>query len=253
MLEGATSATIPCVLFAWNTGLADPLASASHYLAATVAAIGAPSLLRMSGRCPTRRGVLSVFVVAVICLFLASGTFHMLEHGSAAREIARRVDLAAIWTLIAASLTAIYALAFGGPRRWLIIGAVWVAALAGIVFGTFFVELLPERVRLGLYLGLGWLGALAMVQIARARGWSSVRLLMLGGLVYSVGALLDLARVPVLVPALVGPHEVFHLAVMTGAFIHWRYVQQLATTHAIDMTAGTRDRDSRLRLAEAFG
>ena len=154
----------------------------------------------------------------------------MLDHGTFAREIARRVDHAAIWTLIAASLTAIYALAFEGTRRWVIVTAIWVATLAGIVLKALFVEGLPEQLWLALYLGLGWFGTLAMIEIAWTRGWSSVRLLMLGGAVYSGGALLDLARVPTLLPGVIGPHEVFHLAVIGGVFLHWRYVQQLATT-----------------------
>lgn len=214
-------------------GFAEPVASVAHYVAAVVALLAAPGLLRSAGTCSMRRGVMTVFVTAVVCLFLASGTFHLLEPGSVEREVARRVDHAAIWMLIAGSLTAIHALAFRERWRWWVVAAIWAAALTGIVLKALFVEGLPDSVWLALYLGLGWMGMLVMIKIAYARGWSSVRLLLLGGLVYSVGALMDLAQVPVLIPRVVGSHEVFHFAVITGVFLHWRYVRQLATEPAL--------------------
>lgn len=210
-------------------GFAEPIASMAHYVSVPLALMAAPGLIRSAGRCPVRRTVLVVFVTAVACLFAASGTFHMLEHGSVAREIARRVDHAAIWLLIAATLTAIHVLAFRDVWRWGVVVTIWVVTIAGIVLKAIFVDVLSDRLWLMAYMGLGWFGSLAAMKLAWVRGWSSVRLLWWGGLVYMVGAGLDFAKTPVIVPGWIGPHEVFHLAVMTGVFIHWRYVRQLAT------------------------
>jgi hemolysin III len=220
MLDEASVATL---------GFAEPVASLAHYGAVPLALMAAPGLIRSAGRCPVRRSVMVLFVAAVVFLFAASGTFHMLERGSTAREIARRVDHAAIWMLIAATLTAIHAFASRDRGRWFIIAMIWVAALTGLVLKAMFVDGLPDGLWLALYMGLGWFGTVAMVKIARVHGWSSVRLLAWGGLVYTVGAGLDLAKIPVIVPGWVGPHELFHVAVMLGVLIHWRYVQELAT------------------------
>jgi hemolysin III len=213
---------VPCF------GFAEPVASLAHYVAAVVAAAAAPGLLRSAGPSPVRRGVMAVFVISVVALFLASGTFHSCAHGSVEREVARRVDHAAIWVLIAGSLTAIHALALREPWRWWIIAAIWTAASAGIVLKALYVEGLPEWTWLALYLGLGWMGILVLLRIAYLHGWARIRLLAIGGLLYSVGALLDLARVPVVMPGVIGSHEVFHFAVIGGVFFHWRYVRQLA-------------------------
>jgi hemolysin III len=215
-------------------GVAEPVASLSHYLAAGFAVIAAPGLLRSAGPCPSRRTVVTVFAMAVICLFLASGTFHLFEPGTVEREVARRVDHAAIWILIAGSLTAIHALALREPWRWWAIAATWTAATTGIVLKALFVDGLPDWMWLALYLGLGWMGTIVMLRIAYLNGWSSVRLLLVGGLVYSTGALLDLLGVPILVPRVFGAHEVFHFAVIGGVFIHWRYVRQLAAAQRED-------------------
>lgn len=211
-------------------GLAEPVSSLTHYLSALVAILAAPQLLRSCRGCPTRRMAVIVFVVAVTCLFIASGTFHSLEHGTVAREILRRIDHAAILTLIAGTLTAISVLAFRDGDRKLATSTIWTVALAGIVLETLFMDVLPPWIWLVFYLGLGWAGALAMMQLAFTRGWSRVRLLFAGGMVYTVGALLDSARIPTLIPDFVGPHEVFHLTVCAGALLHWRYLHQLATT-----------------------
>jgi channel protein (hemolysin III family) len=80
-----------------------------------------------------------------------------------------------------------------------------------------------------LYLGLGWLGVISTVALARSFGVRFVLPLVWGALAYTFGALADFANWPVLVPGVVGPHEVFHLAVVAGISFHWAFIRGIAS------------------------
>jgi channel protein (hemolysin III family) len=106
---------------------------------------------------------------------------------------------------------------------------VWVVAITGITLKTIFFSSLAEWVGLSLYLGLGWFGAFSGTMLGLRYGFAFVRPLLLGGVAYSIGAVAEYRAWPVLIPGVVQAHEVFHLAVLVGAFLHWRFVWQFAT------------------------
>jgi channel protein (hemolysin III family) len=79
-----------------------------------------------------------------------------------------------------------------------------------------------------MYLGLGWLGVISTVALARRFGARFVLPLVWGALAYTIGALVDFLGWPVLVPGVVGPHEIFHLAVLAGISFHWAFINRIA-------------------------
>jgi channel protein (hemolysin III family) len=79
-----------------------------------------------------------------------------------------------------------------------------------------------------MYLGLGWLG-LDLHHRSRAPfGVRFVLPLVWGALAYTIGALVDFLSWPVLVAGVVGPHEIFHLAVIAGIAFHWAFIHRIA-------------------------
>ncbi|MCH9682718.1 MAG: hemolysin III family protein [Deltaproteobacteria bacterium] len=196
--------------------------------AAFVAGMGAWLIRR--GRSRGIRLALASFVVAATAMLALSGTYHLLDDGTTGRAVLRRLDHAAIWTMIAASFTAIHGAAFRGRWRWAFLTIVWVVALLGLVLKTVFLDSLPESAWLALYLALGWLGIVSAFALRRLRGLSGIRDFLLGGVAYSVGAAYDFARGPSLIPDVIGPHEIFHIAVVLGVALHWRFIAELATT-----------------------
>ena len=74
----------------------------------------------------------------------------------------------------------------------------------------------------GLYLGMGWGVVACYAELARVVSHRALRPLVAGGLSYSVGAVLNLLRWPVLWPGLFGAHELFHLFVLAGSLAHYR-------------------------------
>src|SRR5262249_5829351 len=68
---------------------------------------------------------------------------------------------------------------------------------------------------------LGWFGSVYAVLLGRRYGFAFVQPLLLSGVVYSVGGAREFHDRPAVIPRVVHAHEVFHLSVLGGAFLHW--------------------------------
>lgn len=202
-------------------GFADPVSSATHLVAAAVAAAAAVSLVRR-GRGTPQRISLAIFAAGAVLCFSMSGVYHMLPHGSGGRAVLRRLDHAGIWVLIAATFTPIHVVLFQGWRRWGVLSLVWTIAIAGIVLKTIFFSM-PDLLGAVAYLALGWLGIVGGFELLRRRH-PPVGDIVAGGLLYTAGTLADVWNRPVLIPRVLGPHELLHLGVIGGLFLHWRFL-----------------------------
>jgi channel protein (hemolysin III family) len=217
-------------------GFAEPVASWLHLLGAVLAAWFARDLMRR-GASRADRVALAVFGFATVFALSMSGVYHLLDPAGEARGVLQRLDHAAIWLLIAGTFTPVHVTMFRGPLRWGVLGFVWLCAICGIVFKTIFFAEFPEALGLGLYLGLGWLGAISGAALARHHGRRAVWPLMHGGLAYSIGGLASVIEAPILIPGVLGHHELFHLAVLGGVFMHWRLMRDLEQLRTIAVAA----------------
>ncbi len=209
-------------------GFSDPVSSLTHLGAAGVfAVLGALLIARGRGNA-LRVIAFVVYVVGIVFALAMSGVFHLLDPASAARAVLRRLDHAGIFFLIAATYTPIHVIQFRGVMRWGVLGFVWSCAIVGIVFKAVFFDRIPEWVGLMLYLGLGWVGIVSLIALLRRYGWPPLGLLVWGALAYTVGAALEFLRWPVLIPGVIGPHELFHLFVLGGVTCHFVYIWRLA-------------------------
>ena len=157
-------------------------------------------------------------------LFSMSGVYHLLSFGGTGRFVLRVLDHAGIYVLIAGTFTAIHGILFSGFMRWGVILVVWVLAINGITLGTIFFTSMPEFLSLLFFLGLGWLGIVTGIMLWRKRGIYFIKYFVFGGLSYTIGAVLEFFRFPVLVNGVVGPHEIFHFAVLLGTTLHWMFI-----------------------------
>ena len=218
-------------------GFHEPFSAASHLLGAAVFLVLGLRLLRNAGGSRARRAALGVYVSSCVCLFLMSGTYHATVTGGAANRLLVRLDHAAIFLLIAGTFTPIHGLMFRGLMRWGALLVVWAAAVAGIVLKVAFIGAVVPWVSLTLYLAMGWFGTAAGVALWRRHGFAFVRPLLLGGIAYSAGAVMEFLRWPVIVPGVVHAHDVFHVAVLAGAGWHFAFVSRIVVDEE-DRTAG---------------
>ena len=210
-------------------GFSDPVSSISHLGGAVVFAFLAATLLRRGGGDRARMISLSVFAFSCVLLLGLSGVYHLLSPDTAGRAVLKRLDHAAIFVLIAGSFTPVHTILFRGVLRWGTLAAIWGAATAGVIFKTVYFDVMPEWLGLTMYLGLGWLGVISAAALARLYGWRRIRLVLWGALAYTAGALAEFLRWPVPLPGIVGPHEIFHLAVLAGIGCHWAFILGIAS------------------------
>ena len=209
-------------------GFAEPANCFTHMAGAGVFAVLTVFLLRRGWGSRGRVVFLSVFAFSCIFVLSMSGVYHLLPFGSTAREVLRRLDLAAIFTLIAGTFTAAHGILFTGRGRWIPLLLVWSAAITGIVLAAIFAGATPPWLVITIYLAFGWAGAFSAIALWRRYGLSFIQPLMIGAVAYTVGAVVDGAGWPTLIPRVVGPHELFHVAVLIGVAAHWRFVLQFA-------------------------
>jgi len=214
----------------WSiAGFSDPVSSLTHLVAAVVfTALGAVLLRRGRGD-PGRMAALSAFAFSCVLLLSLSGVYHLLSPGTAGREVLKRLDHAAIFVLIAGSFTPVHAILFRGAWRWGMLALIWAAALTGLTLKTVFFATMPEWLGLAMYLGLGWLGVISGVALARRYGLRFIHPVLWGALAYTAGAVCEFLRWPVLLAGIVGPHEIFHLAVLAGISCHWAFILGIAS------------------------
>lgn len=208
-------------------GFTEPVSSLSHLLGAGVFFVLGVFLVLKGRGSAARVGSLFVLVFASVFLLSMSGTYHLLDQ-HAGREVMRRLDHAAIFVLIAGTFTPCHVLLFRRFWRWGGLAIIWVAAINGIVFKTIFFHDIPEWLGLAFYLALGWMGLFSGSLIIRRYGLTFVRPLLYGALAYTFGAVLEFLRWPVLIEGVLGPHELFHLAVLAGLGWHWSFVASFA-------------------------
>ena len=208
-------------------GFCDPVASWTHLGAALAALLLGVRYVR-SGRDAAARAGMTVFVVGSIFLFSMSGTYHLLERGTHARDVLQLLDHAAIWVMIAGTITAAHFVGFEGGWRYGMTALVWAGAIAGLVLKTVYFDVIPEALGLWLYVGLGWLGMVSFFRLRRLHGADATRPVLLGGLVYTAGAIVEVLEAPWLARGVIGPHELFHAAVVVGAAQHAYGIHRIA-------------------------
>ncbi len=219
-------------------GFYEPFSVFSHLGGALAFVFLGGCLLRRAGGDRFRQAVLLIYVGSCVVLFATSGVYHMMAAKTPARAVMARLDHDAIFVLIAGTFTPVHGILFRGWGRWVPLILIWVGAFAGIALKTLYFEQMAGWPGLSLYLFLGWLGALSGTSIASQCGFRFVTPLLWGGIAYSVGAILEYYHWPVLVPGVVQPHELFHIAVLIGAFFHFSFIWRIAALpHADPMRA----------------
>jgi hemolysin III len=168
-----------------------------------------------------------IYGVAAILCYLTSSTYHLFAGSDRARAVLRRADHSMIYVLIAGTFTPVCLLAMGGWWRWIIIGMFWLAAFVGVALSVAPNPRLP-RFSVALYLILGWAGVAALPALSH----HPIRLVLvvIAGLLYTVGAILFGRQRPTLRPNWFGYHEFWHsIGIAAGALLFVVNLSLIAT------------------------
>lgn len=203
--------------------LREPVNSLTHFAGILLSIAGLIVLLLLSAGEPWRTVSFAIYGGALILLYTASTLLHSLRVAPKVERRLRVFDHAAIFVLIAGSYTpiALVTLQQGrGAWGWAIFATVWLIALCGVFFKVFWLEA-PRWFSTALYLLMGWLALVAIVPIsATLPGWG-IFWLALGGLFYTVGAVIYGLKKPMMFPGVFSYHELWHLFVLAGSACHF--------------------------------
>ncbi len=155
----------------------------------------------------------AIYGATLILLYTASTVYHGVR-GTRAKHVAKIVDHASIYLLIAGTYTPFTLITLRGTLGWSLFGAVWGLALLGVGFEAIWVYR-PKWLSAAVYLAMGWMVVVATRNLVAALPAPALWLLFGGGLAYSLGTVFYvLVRVRYM-------HAVWHLFVLGGSVCHF--------------------------------
>jgi hemolysin III len=198
------------------------LRGVSHQYAFFLAAALGAGLVLLAEGARARVGA-TVYATGACGLFGISALYHRRSWSPAAARWMRRADHSMIFCFIAASYTPFALLVLHGTLAIVLLAAVWGGALAGIVLKFVWLDA-PDWLAALLYVLLGWSALAAGPALYGALGPLRIALLALGGLLYTVGAVIYARQRPDWDPAVFGYHELFHVLVIAAAAVHFTVI-----------------------------
>jgi hemolysin III len=169
---------------------------------------------------PDARLPAAIYGLSLTALFAVSGLYHRWRWDMRWRPLLRRMDHSTIYIFIAASCTPLAWRVLEGNLRTLVLVAVWAGAAGGIALSVAWIT--APRILVAMsYLVVGWAGAIGMPQIAERLPATPLVLLAVGGVLYTVGAVVYALKRPDPWPRVFGFHEVFHALVVLAALAHF--------------------------------
>ena len=200
----------------------EPVNGWIHFAGALLAAAGLVALIVTASTQDSWRHLAGaiVFGVTALLMFAASANYH-LARGSLNGALYRRLDHAMIYVFIAGTFTPVCLVALAeSPLSTPLLACVWALALLGVV-QEFARRALPRHVGTILYLALGWRGAMTAPALLRTSQGALFAWLLVGGLLYTAGAVFYWRRWPRGRPGTFGFHELWHLFVMAASGSHY--------------------------------
>jgi hemolysin III len=132
----------------------------------------------------------------------------------------RKIDHSAIYLLIAGTYTPFCINAFNGFWKWGLLGIIWSLALIGITVKIFIIRA-PRWLNAGIYVAMGWLCLAAIGEMISALPVWVLAWLLIGGITYTLGAVVYITKIFNFAPGIFGFHEVWHIFVLLAAIAHF--------------------------------
>jgi hemolysin III len=155
----------------------------------------------------------TIFGSTLVLLYTGSTLYHSLTNKTA-KKVFRIIDHSSIYLLIAGTYTPYTLTALRGPLGWVIFGIIWAMAVCGIIMKALWVGK-HDRLSTFLYVVMGWMILISIKRLLIVLPHSSFVLLVLGGVTYTLGAILySFDRIPY-------NHPIWHLFVLGGSTLHF--------------------------------
>lgn len=191
----------------------------SHLLAFSSALTLAPILIVITPGIADRF-IMATYAVAIVGLFGISALYHRINWSQRGASMLRRLDHSMIFIATAATHTPIALIALPSGPGWWLFGIVWTGAATGIFFRLYFTSAPYWLVSIP-YVLVGWSSLFVINHVWSSLHLAAFILLLVGGGLYTVGAIIYAAHRPNPWPLHFGYHEIFHALTVAGAACHY--------------------------------
>ncbi|MDQ3468233.1 MAG: hemolysin III family protein [Actinomycetota bacterium] len=219
LVDGPASMEAPAIV--------RPSMRGSFHRAAIPVAVVLTALLTLRTSSGGALATVIVYGVCVTAMLATSGIYHSPRLAHLPRRLLRRLDHSMILVGIAGTYTAVIVLALDGATRVVLLVLAWTLAVIGVGVRMLWMDAPSGLVAL-VYLLAGWQLMVDLPAYVRGMSGAELALLAVGGVLYTVGAIVYALKRPNPWPRVFGYHEVFHSLVIAAAFTHWVAVYLLA-------------------------
>lgn len=198
-----------------NYSLGEEIFSAiSHGLGVVAGVVSLIILLLACQKTPVVISSVSIFAGTMILLYTVSTLYHALGINKA-KKVFRVLDHCTIFLLIAGTYTPITLVGLGGTKGIIMFAVVWAAAILGIILNAIDLKRFA-KFSMVCYIAMGWVIIFAMKDFFVNVGTFPVVMLGVGGVFYTVGAVLyGLGKKKAYI------HSVWHIFVLAGSVCHF--------------------------------
>lgn len=162
----------------------------------------------------------AVFAATAVLLFGTSALLHRGSWSPPVEDLIRRLDHSNIYLIIAGTYTPFAVLALPPDQGRALLLIVWTGAIAGVLLRVFWTSA-PRWLTTSLYVLVGWVAIFFLPGLIDGAGASAVILIIVGGVLYTLGAVVYATKRPNPAPEWFGFHEVFHAFTVAAFFTHY--------------------------------
>jgi hemolysin III len=195
------------------------LRGVSHEIMAFVSPVLGVVLFAIAGTASVRWAIV-VYTAGLTAMYTTSACYHRGHWSTATGVRLRRLDHSMIMVAIAATYTPIAVAGLNVHSARVLLVLVWSLTVVGVVAQMLWLHA-PRWLVAALYIAIGWTALAFSPTLWRDLGAITCALLVLGGIVYSIGAVVYSTRRPDPAPAVFGFHEVFHVLVVAAGLLFY--------------------------------
>ncbi|ENZ00465.1 hemolysin III family channel protein [Clostridium thermobutyricum] len=203
--------------------LREPVNGLTHLTGAILSFIGLIALLTKAFLTDgSAIEVFSVFLfgISMILLYSASATYHSVISSKEVLYKLKKLDHSMIFVLIAGSYAPFCLISLNNNTGFLLFGAVLISGLLGIIFKLFWVTC-PKWISSVMYIAIGWFAVFAIYPLSQVLHENAFFLLVLGGILYTIGGIIYAFKNDRIKIGVFGTHEIFHIFIMLGSLSHF--------------------------------
>ena len=192
-----------------NNYLREPINGFTHLAGAILSFIGLLALViktALQGPSAVALTAVIIFGISMILLYSASATYHLVVSTEKVISYLRRIDHAMIFLLIAGSYTPFCLIALKGTAGWVLFSVIIAIAIVGISFKLIWFNC-PRWLSTGIYVLMGWLAIFLIGPLKKALSPQGLDLLIIGGVFYTIGAIIYATKPNFLKSKYLGFHE----------------------------------------------